>query len=685
LGAERSPYLLQHADNPVDWCPWGEQAFARARSEDKPLFLSIGYSTCHWCHVMEAETFENESIAAILNEHFVCIKVDREERPDVDALYMRAVQMMSGSGGWPLSVFLTPDGDPFLGGTYYPPEDRYGRIGFKRLVEAIAGLWRENRGKLMESAADVHEMLKNSALTDAVPMPSREVLDAAYARLQGVFDSVNGGFGAAPKFPQPTSLEFLLGYYYLTGEDKALMMVTRTLDRMADGGIFDHLGGGFHRYATDIHWLVPHFEKMLYDQAQLAAVYTKAYQVTGEPRYRAVATATLDYVLRDMTDAEGGFYSAEDADSEGREGRFYVWKPAQVIETLGREAGEMFTTYYGVSDHGLFEGGWSVLNVFETMMRMCRLFDKPQAQIEATLAQGRAKLLAERNLRVRPHRDDKVITGWNGLMISAMARAGAALERPQYTQAACTAADFVLGRLLVDGRLMRYRREAAAVEKAFLEDHAFLAAALLDLYEATFEARWLTAARQVADSMIDLFGSESGGAFYQAGRDGQRLIVREKPNYDGAVPAGNSVATMVLLRLGRMTAHEPYLKQAEGIMQELDGWLSQAPGGICAMLSALAFYLGPSQEIVIAGRRGNDKTEAMVRAVRRRYLPHTVVLFWSDGESHPVFGGSADVVKGREKGGRTPTAYICEGFVCRRPVQDAEAFETALRQLGKGR
>jgi uncharacterized protein YyaL (SSP411 family) len=488
LADETSPYLLQHAHNPVDWYPWSKEAFEIARKLDKPIFLSIGYSTCHWCHVMERESFENEHIAKIMNEHFVSIKVDREQRPDVDDVYMTAVRMMTGSGGWPLSVFLTPDGKPFYGGTYFPPKDMYGRPGFDSLLLAIADAWKNKRADLLESADKISSILQQSSEEPGKEALSTDTLNKSYLHLTRIFDSIYGGFGSAPKFPQPTNLSMLLSYWHRTGDKVALAMVETTLEAMAKGGMYDHLGGGFHRYSTDSRWLVPHFEKMLYDQALLSKVYVQAYQVTGKEDYARVAREIFDYIMRDMTDSKGGFYSAEDADSEGKEGLFYVWELKEIDEVLGMKNARIFNEYYGVTRKGNFEDNKSILNVKKSVEELAKQFKQGPKAIETVLAQGCSTLLEHRSKRIRPHRDDKVIAGWNGLMISALAYGGAALDDKKYINAATRAADFTLTTLRRDARLMRYYRAGKVIDLAYLDDYAFVIMGLLDLYEATFDA-----------------------------------------------------------------------------------------------------------------------------------------------------------------------------------------------------
>lgn len=675
---ETSPYLLQHAHNPVDWYPWSEKAFEVARKQDKPIFLSIGYSTCHWCHVMERESFSNEQIAKIMNERFVSIKVDREERPDVDEIYMEAVQVMTGSGGWPLSVFLTPQGKPFYGGTYFPPKDMYGRPGFERVLLAIADAWENNRAELLESAGKLRAALEGPSEQAGKERLSMDILKKAYSDLESIFDSTYGGFGRAPKFPQPTNLSMLLGYWHRTGDEKALAMVEATLDAMAKGGIYDHLGGGFHRYATDAQWLVPHFEKMLYDQALLSKSYIQAYQATGEDTYARVARETFEYVLRDMTDAKGGFYSAEDADSEGKEGLFYVWEPKEIKTVLGSDDAVIFREYYGVSGNGNFEDGKSILNVTKSIQDLAKQFKRDRSEIEDVLAQGRSKLLEHRAKRSRPHRDDKIIAAWNGLMISSLAYGGATLGEKKYVSAAERCAEFVLDRLLSNGRLMRYYRNDKAVGLGVLDDYAFLIVGFLDLYQATFDARWLVEAKKLTQQMIELFGDEGSGGFYLTGKDAERLIVRNKSSRDGAVPSGNSVAALVLLKLGRLTMDQRLTDSGKQVLQAFSGQLKQLPTSLTACLIALDFWIGPAQEVVIAGDRRKADTKAMLKLIRSKFLPNAVVLFHKPDTVDSAVYKVVPFIKNYSAIDGKATAYVCENYVCNRPVNKIEGLDKML-------
>jgi uncharacterized protein YyaL (SSP411 family) len=627
---------------------------------------------------MERESFADERIAKIMNEHFVSIKVDREQRPDVDAVYMNAVQMMSGSGGWPLSVFLTPQGEPFYGGTYFPPSDVYGRPSFERVLLSIAEAWKNKQKELIESAGKISGVLASLSEQTAQETLTIDLLKKAYSYFENAFDSAYGGFGGAPKFPQAGNLSMLLAYWHRTGDAKTLAMVEKTLDAMAKGGIYDHLGGGFHRYATDARWLVPHFEKMLYDQALLSRVYIQAYQATGNEDYARVTREVFDYVQRDMTAPEGGFYSAEDADSEGKEGLFYVWTPQEIESILGPEHTKVFAEYYGVTEKGNFEDNKNILNIDGPLEEVPKRLKKDPTEVEGIIHQGRSKLLAHRAKRIRPHRDDKVITGWNGLMISAMACGGAALQEPRYVAAAEKAAEFVLSKLRRDGRLMRYYRDEKVVGPGFLDDYAFVIMGLLDLYEATFDAKWLEEARKLTEQMIEQFGDEQAGGFYLSGRDAERLIVRNKPGYDGAVPSGNSVAALALLKLGRLTMEQRFTEPGERVLQAFSGQIVQSPALLTAMLMALDFSIGPTQEIVIAGDPEATDTKEMLRLVRSRFLPRAVVLLHGAGKAGEAIEKEVAFLRGQVAIDGKATAYVCENYVCKRPVNSVSELKGLL-------
>jgi uncharacterized protein YyaL (SSP411 family) len=675
---QTSPYLLQHAHNPVDWHPWGAEAFERAKREDKPIFLSIGYSTCHWCHVMKRESFENEQIARLMNENFVCIKVDREQRPDVDELYMNAVVLTTGSGGWPLSLFLTPEGKPFYGGTYFPPNDAFGRPGFERVLLAIAEAWKSRRQELIDSSDKLSEFLQGAQGPTQKASLSVEILKNAFNQLRDVFDSVSGGFGTAPKFPQPANLSMLLGYWRRTADAQALHIVEKTLNAMAAGGIYDHIGGGFHRYSTDARWLVPHFEKMLYDQALLGKVYLQAYQITRKERYARIAKEIFDYVLRDMTAPAGGFYSAEDADSEGEEGAFYLWDSEQIASILDRDEARLFNAHYGVTKHGNFAKNRTILSIVTPTEQLANEFQTDPVAVADTLAIAHAKIFAARAKRVRPHRDDKVITGWNGLMILSLAYAGAVLQDKKYTDAAVRCADFVLNTLYTNGRLRRYYRNGQVVGKAFLDDYAFVVTALLDLYEATFETRWLVKARTLSEEMIELFADAEQGGFFLAGKDSEKLIARSKPGSDGAIPSGNSAAALVLLKLGRLTMNEQFTEQGVKTLGTFSRQLAKSPAYSSLMLEALSFQLGPVRELVIAGDADAEDTKRMLELIRGQFLPNVAVLFHDPGKADSVLYELVPFVKNQAAVKGKATAYVCENYACKKPVTDLREFESLL-------
>lgn len=675
---ESSPYLLQHAHNSVDWYPWGDAAFARAKKEDKPVFLSIGYSTCHWCHVMEVESFENEQIAEIMNEHFICIKVDREQRPDVDQIYMNAVVMMTGSGGWPLSVFLTPDGKPFYGGTYYPPQDSFGRPGFPRVLLSIAEAWKNKRQDLIDSAGKLSEQLAQPEGPAGESQLSPEILKRAFDYYQNSFDSAHGGFGGAPKFPQPTNLSLLLYYFNRTGEKDALNMVEKTLNEMAKSGMYDQIGGGFHRYSTDQRWLVPHFEKMLYSQALISKVYLQAYQVTKNKQYADVVKDIFNYVLRDMADPKGGFNSAEDADSEGKEGTFYLWDTKQTESLLGKDNAEIFNAYYGITQKGNFEEGKTILNITTSVEQLEKKFQKHSAEIENILESSCAILLDERSKRIRPHRDDKVISAWNGLMISSLAYGGAVLQEQKYITAAERSAEFILDTLHKNNRLMRYYRQGRVVEKAFLDDYAFMITAMLDLYEATFDTKWLLEAKILSEEMNELFADNKHGGFFLTGNDAEKLITRTKPVYDGAIPSGNSIAALALMKLGRLTMHQPFGDRGAGVVKAFQSQLQQSPAHYPAMLMSLNFLLGPTQEIVIAGNAEQADTKQMLKLIRSNFLPNAVLLLHPNGKAASEIETIVPFIANQTAIDGKATAYICENYVCIRPVNTIDELKNLL-------
>jgi uncharacterized protein YyaL (SSP411 family) len=691
LAGETSPYLLQHADNPVDWYPWGEEALERARAEDKPILVSIGYSACHWCHVMEHESFEDPRIAALMNEHFVCVKVDREERPDVDEVYMTAVQMMGIPGGWPLNVFLTPDGRPFFGGTYFPPDDRYGRAGWPHVLAQVAEAWKTKREAVLEQAGGVVEALgRNSAFPAGDDLPGPSHLDDVRGQLAASFDEIWGGFGSAPKFPPGLALEFLLRRHARGGDGEDLRIVVKTLDAMARGGMYDQLGGGFHRYSVDDKWLVPHFEKMLYDNAILARVYVQAWQVTGEERWARVARETLDWTLREMTDESGGFRSSTDADSDGREGVYFVWRKAEIEKLLGDES-ELFCRVHGVTEQGNFEDvhhprlpgeqGMNVLHLPSPIPEAAAREGMDPAELERRLAAARDALLRERAGRTYPGLDDKVLCAWNALMIGAMAYAGRSLDEPRYVDAAERAAGFVLRELRRPGdrRLLRTWRGGEAKIPAFLEDHAFLAGALLDLYEATFRLRWLTEAKAVAGEMNRLFGDPDGGWRHTAS-DGEELVASFRSPTDGAVPGGNGAAARVMVRLAVLAGDADARRRAEEAVRAFRLPMERYPGATIGLTLALDELLHEDGEVAVVGDPAAEKTRALVRTVYRAFLPGTAIALRDPGD-----GGEAarevPLLEGKGLVDGDPAAYVCRNYACRAPVTTVGALRKELAEL----
>jgi uncharacterized protein len=654
LATETSPYLLQHAHNPVDWYPWGPEALELARISDRPIFLSIGYAACHWCHVMERESFENEATAALLNEGFVAIKVDREERPDLDSIYMDAVQQMTGAGGWPMSVFLTPDGKPFYGGTYFPDRPRHGLPSFTQVLEGVAQAWRERRTEVEESGSAIARSIAQvvAPATGGDPAaPGEWLLDAALLGLERSFDARNGGWGGAPKFPQPMTIEFLLRLNVHAGDDRPLAMARRTLDKMAAGGIYDHLGGGFARYATDSIWLVPHFEKMLYDNAQLARVYVHAWQLTGDPRYREVVEQTLEFVARELRMPDGGFASSLDADTGGVEGATYVWSKAQIDEALGDLAPD-FCRAYGVTPGGNWEGH----NI------LSRVGAPGESADETQLAAARSILLARRNSRPQPARDDKVLTAWNGLMIAAFAEAGAAMDRHEWIAHARAAADLLLTMTRdSNGRLHRSWKDGRALHAGVLEDYANLAEGLLALYEATFDERWFLAARDLMDVVLANFADPAGG-FFDTADDHEALITRPKGLQDNAMPSGGAMAATMLLKLAALTGDARYADAASVAIAGVAPYAHRYPTAFAQWLNAIAFSIADQVEIAISGERDAQDTNALLLVARARYRPFAVV---AAGRSE---GAAIPLLQDRPQRDGRATAYVCRGFACRAPV-----------------
>ncbi|MCC6455298.1 MAG: thioredoxin domain-containing protein [Caldilineaceae bacterium] len=673
---ETSPYLRQHAHNPVDWYAWGEEALQEAANNDKPIFLSIGYSACHWCHVMERESFEHEATAALMNELFVNIKVDREERPDLDSIYMDAVQAMTGQGGWPMSVFLTPDGKPFYGGTYFPPEPRYGMPSFVQVLRSVSEAYRDRRDQVEGQAERLTDMLRRTAQFESQAVDlGVETLDEAVAQLHQNFDEEHGGFGTQPKFPQPMTLEFILTQYLRTGDLDTLYMAELTLEQMALGGIYDQLGGGFHRYSVDAYWLVPHFEKMLYDNAQLLSIYLHAWQLNKLPLYRRIVEETVDYVLREMAAPTGGFYTAQDADSEGEEGKFFVWTPAEIEAVLDANAAEVFEAIYGVSTRGNFEGS-NILHLRRTAESVANDLNLSQEQVEQILAESKAKLFAEREKRVKPARDEKILVEWNGLMIHALAEVGVVLGRQDALDAAIAAADFILTQMSQpDGKLYRSYKDGRARFNAYLEDYAAFARALVALYEATFDLRWLGEASRLTQLIFEQFHDAERGGFFQTGLDHEQLVARRKDYIDNAIPSGNSLTAELLLRLAVLVDNEQYRREATRVILTLKEAMAQQPTGFGRMLTALNALLHPSQEIAIVGDPNDATTRAMLAEVRGRYLPTTVLALKQPGmESMLPLLADRDLVNGQ------PAAYVCENYACKLPVTTAEALAALLDQ-----
>jgi uncharacterized protein YyaL (SSP411 family) len=704
LAGEKSPYLLQHAHNPVDWLPWGGEAFELARVADKPVFLSIGYSTCHWCHVMARESFENPEIARLLNAHFVSIKVDREERPDVDRVYMAFVQATTGGGGWPMSVFLTPDLNPFAGGTYFPPEDRHGRAGFATVLARIAAAWENDRARVLAQGEQMVEALREYTASPAETgsAPGVEILQNACGQIARTFDPELGGFGAAPKFPRPVILNFLLRFQAsgAPGSAQALDMALFTLRKMAAGGLHDHLGGGFHRYSVDRFWHIPHFEKMLYDQAQLASAYLDAFQITRDPVHEKTARDVLDYVLRDLTGPQGGFYSAEDADSAvtadmdssqahaGKaEGAFYVWTKQEIDTLLGAEEAKIFTRFYSVEPGGNAPDGSDPQGEFAgkntliqrmTISAAANFFKKDESEINRSLAASCRILFEARERRPRPHRDDKIITAWNGLMISAFARAAQVLDDPGYLAAATRAAAFVRTHLTRGGALVRSHRMGASDVEGFTDDYAFLIQGLLDLYEASLDIAWLQWAADLQVKQDAVFADNEHGGYFSVRADDPHILLRLKEDYDGAEPSPNSVSALNLLRLAQMTGNDSHRSRAEKTVAAFSAQLTKMPHAMPQMLVALDFLLAKPLQIVLSGKPGAPDTRALLREAHRFFIPHKVLLLADGGEGQRWLGERLEFIKTAVPLDEQAAAYVCENFACRRPVSDPASLQLLL-------
>ncbi len=662
---EKSPYLLQHAYNPVEWYPWGDEAFEKAKKEDKPVFLSIGYSTCHWCHVMEKECFEDDKVASLMNEVFVSIKVDREERPDIDSIYMSSCQKMIGSGGWPLNMILTPDRKPFHAMTYAPKESRYGRVGMLDLIPRIKNIWHTKKVELENTADQIVNALKDSIILSGEGI-GEDMLHQAYEQLFEMFDTEHGGFGNAPKFPTSHNLFFLLRYWKRTGDKMALLMVEKTLSSMRRGGIYDHIGSGFHRYSVDPAWRIPHFEKMLYDQALLMMAYTEAYLATDKEEYKKTCGEIFEYIKRDMTSIEGAFFSGEDADSEGEEGKFYLWKKNEINETLSDTENEVIRRVFDIREHGNFQEG----NRNNILYMTGKVGDFPGLTIteeEEILGSALGKLFTEREKRIHPGKDDKILTDWNGLMISALAKASQAYDEPDFAGTAQKAADFILSRMRnTQGELYHRYRDGESAILGFLDDYAFLIWGLLDLYETVFDIRYLKEALELNNYLLEHFWDSGQGGFFFTSDKAENILVRKKDIYDGAVPSGNAAAMLNLIRLSKITADPDLEQKAESIARTFSEQVLQAPAAYTMLLTAFDFFLGPSSQVVIAGDLRSEETTKMVKALRKKFVPNKVVLFRPDVESEITNISEYTRNLSGRKG--KATAFVCRNFSCHLPV-----------------
>jgi uncharacterized protein YyaL (SSP411 family) len=680
LISEKSPYLLQHAHNPVDWYPWGEEAFERARKEDKPVFLSIGYSTCHWCHVMAQESFQDLQVARLLNQAFVCIKVDREERPDVDQVYMRICQMMTGSGGWPLTIIMTADKKPFFSATYMPKRGRFGQMGMMELVPRISNLWETDRAELLRSADRVIDHLRPSPPSGEGREPDASVLESAYRDLVEIFDLEYAGFGRAPKFPNPHNLMFLLRYWRRNKDQFALEMVEATLQAMRQGGIYDQVGQGFHRYSTDREWLVPHFEKMLYDQSLLALAYLEAYQATGKQIYSETAREILEFVQREMTSPEGGFFSALDADSEGVEGKFYLWKREELEELLTADERRLFFRLFELKEVD-YRQGLKILRMRSSLEDSAAVLQSSEEDLAERLRTIRKKLFDARKKRVRPMRDELILTDWNGLMIAALSRGAQVYGEQGYVQAARSAADFFLEKMCTPQWRLYHRYKDGPGVHGNLDDYAFLVWGLIELYEASFDSKYLQTALDLSKAMIDHFWDDKAGGLFFTPDDGESLLVRQKEDYDGAVPSGNSVAMLNLLRLSHLTGRTDLEERASATASAFEASIIRRPLGHAMFMCALEFVIGATAEVVLAGEPGEQGTEEMLAALRSRFYPSMVVLLAAD-----ELKGIADFAARLSKVEKKATAYVCTGYRCELPtVQAKEMLDILERSLEKGR
>ncbi len=681
---EKSPYLQQHAHNPVNWYPWGEEAFEKARRENKPIFLSIGYSTCHWCHVMEHESFEDTTVARLMNEVFVSIKVDREERPDIDNIYMTVCQIMIGSGGWPLTIIMTPDKKPFFAGTYFPKETKYGRIGMIDLIQRIRNVWNEKHSDVIKSAEQITAYLHQTAKAEAPGELTGNILDEAFNDFENRFDEQYGGFGTRPKFPTPHNLLFLLRYWNKTNNQKALDMVTKTLTEMAKGGIYDHIGFGFHRYSTDEKWFLPHFEKMLYDQALLAIAYSEAFQATRNQNFKKTATEIFEYVLRDMKDKDGSFYSAEDADSENEEGKFYVWSAAKIDKLLPENDAKIFKTYFGVTPEGNYYDeasrsatGKNILHISISLDELSKKTETGIDELEEIIANSKKKLFEYREKRIHPHKDTKVLTDWNGLMIAALAKGARILNKPEFLTHAEDAAQFILSNLTANGKLLHRYKDGEAKIQGNLDDYAFFCWGLLELYESTLDPKYLKEAINITENQIKDFWDTENGGFFFTSENAEELLVRTKELYDGAVPSGNSVSFLNLIRLSKLTADNKFEDYAFKLSKAFAGKVKKSPVAYTQFLSAQIFAFGPSFEIVITGKRNDARTKEILDELHQLYIPEKVVLLVS-GENREEIIKLAPFTKDYPEINNAPTIYVCKNFVCSLPTNSIDEMKKLL-------
>ena len=673
---ETSPYLLQHAHNPVDWHPWGDEAFQKAKRENKPVLLSIGYSACHWCHVMERESFENEQIAALMNDLFISIKVDREERPDLDEIYMNAVQLLTGRGGWPMTMFLTPDGKPFYGGTYFPPEDRQGMPGFPKILLGVSQAYRARSADVEKSVGEILTALQGMSETHQSDKDfSPDIIAASCEKISRAYDSDNGGLGQAPKFPNAGVYELFLRHFHHSKNERYLEMIVHTLTKMARGGIYDHLGGGFHRYSVDAKWLVPHFEKMLYDNAQLLAIYAHAYAITGETLFKSVVEETAHYLLGEMFQAVGGFYSTQDADSEGEEGKFFVWTPDEISRLLGTEAGEVFCRIYDVSDQGNFEEK-NILHPILTIEQASKYFGKEKSVIETLVAEAKTKLFTEREKRIKPFRDEKIITAWNGLALSGLAAAIKISGEAALITAVTQTIEFIFAKMFRDGFLLHTYKDGQAKLLGYLDDYAFLAVGLLDIYETLLDRAFLDRALQLNEIMLREFWDEEEGGFFYTGKSQEQLISRAKPIFDASIPSGNAMATQLLLRLHHITGQNDYRARAEKVLRSYYDVMENQPFGFAHMLCAVDQHLSPPKEIVVVGNIDDARTKALLAEVQRIYLPNKVLQLVG---AEQALEDISPLLRGKTQVNGQPTAYLCQNFTCSAPVTNPAELKSLLQ------